>query len=103
MMTLAQVGSALVIMRVNSVRTAMGKSQTVHTIIHRHTILMSAKRTHNVRVVGVAQNALGNLYVQIGVATDAASVSAFTNFNLLTRYQSKECFSDIGTDGLVVT
>jgi hypothetical protein len=53
MMTLAKAGSALVSTRVNSVRTAMGRFQTVHTLIRGHTILMSAKRTHNVRVVGV--------------------------------------------------
>jgi hypothetical protein len=49
--TLAIAGSALVSTRVNSVRTGTGRLQTVQTLIRGITKLMSAKRSHNVRVV----------------------------------------------------
>lgn len=53
MMIRASAGRAQALSSVHSVRTTMGRFQIVHTLTHGIMQLMSARKTHNVLVIGV--------------------------------------------------
>jgi hypothetical protein len=59
MMTLENLGSTLVSLSVNRGRTAMGRFQTVNTIMRGITALMSVTKSHNIRVVSAKVAILG--------------------------------------------